>query len=39
VVILSDPHSGVDICAWSGTADAVIVDFERWLTRVTAAAS
>lgn len=31
VVVLSDPESGKELCAWSGSADAVVVDFQHWL--------
>jgi hypothetical protein len=33
VVILSDPESGQDVCAWSGSPDAVILEFQHWLER------
>lgn len=31
VVVLSDPGSGNELCAWSGSADAVVIDFQHWL--------
>jgi hypothetical protein len=33
VVLLSDHDSGAEVCAWSGPADVVVVDFEAWLKR------
>lgn len=33
VAVLSDPDSGAEVCAWSGTADGVVVDFEAWLDK------
>ena len=33
VVILSDLDSGKEMCAWSGSADAVVVEFQHWLER------
>jgi len=31
IVILSDPESGKELCAWSGSADAVLLEFQHWL--------
>jgi hypothetical protein len=33
IVILSDPESGKELCAWSGSPDAVIPEFQHWLER------
>lgn len=33
VAVLSDHDSGAEVCAWSGAADGVIVEFERWLDK------
>ncbi|MBI2186441.1 MAG: hypothetical protein HYU37_04875 [Acidobacteria bacterium] len=33
VTILSDRDSGADVCAWSGPADGIVVEFEAWLER------
>jgi hypothetical protein len=33
IVILSDPDSGKELCAWSGSPDAVIVEFQHWVER------
>ncbi len=33
VVILTEPETGVDVCAWSGSADAVVVEVQSWLAR------
>lgn len=33
VAVLSDRESGAEVCAWSGAADAVLVEFEGWLDR------
>ena len=33
IVILSDPESGKELCAWSGSADAVVLEFQHWLER------
>ena len=33
IVVLSDPESGNELCAWSGSADAIIVEFRHWLER------
>lgn len=33
VAVLSDPDSCSEVCAWSGTADGVVVDFEAWLDK------
>jgi hypothetical protein len=33
VTVLSDHDSGAEVCAWSGPADGVIVEFEAWLDR------
>ena len=33
VVILSDPETGADACAWSGSADALVAEFQSWLAR------
>jgi hypothetical protein len=33
VAVLSDRDSGAEVCAWSGPADAVVVEFEAWLDR------
>lgn len=37
VVVLSDPESGKELCAWSGSADAVVVDFQHTLSACRAA--
>jgi phage protein D len=29
IVVLSDPDTGKEVCAWSGSADAVIVEFQH----------
>lgn len=31
IVVLSDPDTGKEVCAWSGSTDAVIVEFQHWL--------
>jgi hypothetical protein len=31
VAILSDRDSGTEVCAWSGTPDAVVIEFTGWL--------
>jgi hypothetical protein len=31
IVILSDPDSGKEVCAWSGSADAIVVECQQWL--------
>ena len=33
LTVLSDHDSGAEVCAWSGPADAVLVEFEAWLAR------
>ena len=33
VTVLSDHDSGAEVCAWSGLADGVVVEFEGWLDR------
>lgn len=33
IVVLSDPESGKELCAWSGSPDAVILEFQHWLER------
>jgi hypothetical protein len=33
VAVLSDRDSGADVCAWSGAADGVVVEFEAWLDK------
>ena len=33
VAVLSDPDSGAEVCAWSGAADGVVVEFEKWLDK------
>jgi hypothetical protein len=33
VVVLSDRKSGTEVCAWSGAADGVVVEFEAWLDK------
>ncbi|RPI53888.1 MAG: hypothetical protein EHM55_12460 [Acidobacteria bacterium] len=33
VTVLSDHDSGAEVCAWSGPADGVVVEFEAWLDR------
>jgi len=33
VAVLSDPDSRAEVCAWSGAADGVVVDFEAWLDK------
>jgi hypothetical protein len=39
IVVLSDPESGGELCAWSGSADAIIVEFQQWLERKAAGAA
>jgi hypothetical protein len=34
IVILSDPGSGRDVSAWSGSADGIVNDFRNWLQRL-----
>ena len=31
VAVLSDHDSGAEVCAWSGAADGVVVEFATWL--------
>jgi hypothetical protein len=31
MVILSDPGSGKDVSAWSGSAEGIVIDFRTWL--------
>jgi len=33
VAVLSDHDSGAEVCAWSGAADAIVVEFEAWLDK------
>jgi hypothetical protein len=33
VAVLTDPESGAEVCAWTGTADGVVVDFEAWIEK------
>ena len=33
VAVLLDHDSGTEMCAWSGPADAVVIEFEAWLDR------
>jgi hypothetical protein len=33
VTVLSNHDSGAEVCAWSGSAAAVVVEFETWLDR------
>ena len=33
VAVVSDHDSGAEVCAWSGAADGVVVDFEAWLDK------
>jgi hypothetical protein len=33
IVILSDPGSGKDVSAWSGSGDGIVIDFRAWLQR------
>jgi hypothetical protein len=33
IVILSDPATGQDLCAWSGSPDAILLEFQHWLER------
>jgi len=33
VAVLSDHYSDVEVCAWSGAADGVVVEFETWLDK------
>jgi hypothetical protein len=33
VTVLSDYDSGAELCAWSGPADAIVVEFEAWLDK------
>jgi hypothetical protein len=39
IVVLSDPDSGNERCAWSGSADAIVVEFRHWLERRAAGAA
>jgi len=39
IVILSDPDFGKALCAWSGSADAVVLEFQHWLERRAAEAA
>ena len=31
IVVLSDPETGREVCAWSGSADAIVVECQHWL--------
>jgi hypothetical protein len=33
VTVLSDHDSGAEVCAWSGAADGVVVEFDAWLDK------
>ena len=33
IVVLSDPDSGKELCAWSGSPDGVVLEFQQWLER------
>jgi hypothetical protein len=33
VAVLSDHDSGAEVCAWSGVADGIVVEFEAWLDK------
>jgi hypothetical protein len=33
VAVLSDRDSGTEVCAWSGAANGVVVEFEAWLDK------
>ena len=33
VAVLSDHDSGAEVCAWSGAADGVVIEFEAWLDK------
>lgn len=33
VAVLSDHDSGAEVCAWSGAADGIVVEFEAWLDK------
>jgi hypothetical protein len=33
VAVLSDHKSDAEVCAWSGAADGVVVEFEAWLDK------
>lgn len=33
VAVLSDHESGAEVCAWSGAADGVVVEFQAWLDK------
>jgi hypothetical protein len=33
IVILADPDSDKELCAWSGSPDAVVVECRHWLER------
>jgi len=33
VAVFSDHDSGAEVCAWSGAADGVVVEFEAWLDK------
>ena len=33
VAVLSDHDSGDEVCAWSGAADGIVVEFEAWLDK------
>ena len=39
IVVLSDLESGNQLCAWSGSADAILVEFRHWLERRAAEAT
>jgi hypothetical protein len=39
IVVLTDPDSGNELCAWSGSADAILVEFRHWLERRAAEAT
>jgi hypothetical protein len=39
IVVLSDPGSGNELCAWSGSPEAILVEFRQWLERKAADAT
>ena len=37
--LISDPGSGKELCAWSGPADTVVIEFQHWVEHKTAHAA
>lgn len=33
VMVLLDHDSGAEVCAWTGAADGIVVEFEAWLDK------